>query len=137
MYLEIQKKMGNNCPVLFLQEENNTQGQNVYRIRPSPFDMAGGTQQSNNTVPVVVKDASRVSTIYNTNQTPGFDPTSQYIGVYTNIDAIHDSTNNDLVSYNAMDTKWAGIIATEKAIQSGKYDENNVEPPKFLSVPKN
>jgi len=41
-YLEAQRKIGNNCPILFLQEENNAQGEDVFRIRPSPFDMQGG-----------------------------------------------------------------------------------------------
>ena len=136
MYLETQKKLGNNCPVLFLQEENNTQGQNVYRIRPSPFDTQGGTQYTNNTVPVVVKDASRDSRIYNTGMYPGFDPTSQYNGVYTNLDVIHDSTNVG-ISDNPADINWGGVMVTENAVQTGKYDMNNVEPPKLLPAPKN
>ena len=40
-YLEIQRKSGINCPVLYLQQENNAQGQDVYRMRPSPFDLQG------------------------------------------------------------------------------------------------
>jgi hypothetical protein len=41
-YLKMQRKQGNNCPVLYLQKENNAQGNDVYRIRPSPFDKQGG-----------------------------------------------------------------------------------------------
>jgi len=41
-YLEIQNNKGFSCPLLFLQQECNTQGQDVYRIRPSPFDLQGG-----------------------------------------------------------------------------------------------
>jgi len=41
-YLEIQKSKGNSCPVLYLQQENNAQGNDVYRMRPSPFDKQGG-----------------------------------------------------------------------------------------------
>jgi hypothetical protein len=37
-YLEVQRKKGINCPVLFLQNEVNTQGKEVYRVRPNPFD---------------------------------------------------------------------------------------------------
>ena len=38
-FVRIQEKNGINCPILYLQEEVNTQGENVYRMRPSPFDM--------------------------------------------------------------------------------------------------
>ena len=37
-YLEIQRRAGTVCPVLFLQYESTTQGTDVYRMRPSPFD---------------------------------------------------------------------------------------------------
>ena len=38
-YLEIQKEKGLHCPVLFLQEENNAQGENVYKVHPSQFQL--------------------------------------------------------------------------------------------------
>ena len=44
-YVKVQRyNYGNDCPVLYLQEENDTQGNNVYRVRPGPFDTQGGTQ---------------------------------------------------------------------------------------------
>jgi hypothetical protein len=43
-YVKVQRETNDNyCPVLFLQEESNAQGQNVYRVRPGPFDQQGGT----------------------------------------------------------------------------------------------
>ena len=42
-YLEIQRRAGTVCPVLFLQYESTAQGTDVYRMRPSPFDLQGGT----------------------------------------------------------------------------------------------
>ena len=33
---------GEVSPVLFLQEETNAQGEDVFRVRPSPFDLQGG-----------------------------------------------------------------------------------------------
>jgi len=41
-YVNYQKTLGNDCPVLFLQQENDAQGNDVYRLRPSPFDQHGG-----------------------------------------------------------------------------------------------
>lgn len=43
-YVKVQRETNDNyCPVLFLQEESNAQGQNVFRVRPGPFDQRGGT----------------------------------------------------------------------------------------------
>ena len=42
MYVEDQRKRGLRCPILFLQKENNAQGENVYRMRESPTELNGG-----------------------------------------------------------------------------------------------
>lgn len=159
-YLEGQRSQGIDCPVLFLQKENNAQGDNVYRIRPSPFDLEGGlppmippifSNEANSqainqylsgaglsgSVPsspdhpnvVNIMDASRENTKYNSNQYAGFDPQGLYVGIYTNIDQIHDSTNHSHLSDNPMDPNWAGIQYTNQSILSGKYAENNVSKP--------
>jgi hypothetical protein len=161
-YLETQRKNGINCPVLYLQQENDAQGKDVYRIRPSPFDQQGGnppiqltrsqfnhqdiqkgpppTIVTNNPFindpnkPIPVIDASRENPPYNTNNYAGFDPTNQYVGVYTNIDAIHDSTRVSQLSDNPMDENWAGVLYTENSVQSGKYDDNNVVKPTYFNT---
>jgi len=146
-YLAQQRKNGYDCPILYLQQENNAQGQDVYRIRPSPFDPQGGLPPITNlnqpaaapvgpaAGPVTVKDASREHGPYNKNNYSGFDPTSQYVGVYTNIDVIHDTTKAVPISDNPMDPNWGGVDVTNQAIESGKYDENNVVKP-MLFQPK-
>jgi cytoskeletal protein RodZ len=77
---------------------------------------------------IEVQDASRDSKIYNTNMYAGFDPTSQYVGVYTNLDQIHQSTSFSELSENPMDANWGGVLYTKEAVDSGKYDENLVVP---------
>jgi hypothetical protein len=139
-YLEIQRSKGINCPVLFLQQESNTQGEDVFRLRPSPFDLQGGLPQMSNLNDnankiVTVTDANRKNYPYNANNYPGFDPTSQYIGVYTNLDIIHDKTQTNKISDNPMDPNWAGTIYTQQMIDSGKYLENQVTRP-VLTTPK-
>ena len=142
-YLAQQRKIGNDCPILYLQQENNAQGQDVYRIRPSPFDPQGGLPPITNlnqpaagpAGPVVVKDASRQHGPYNKNNYSGFDPTSQYVGVYTNIDVIHDTTKAVPMSDNPMDPNWGGVDVTNEAVESGKYSENSVIKP-MLFQPK-
>lgn len=140
-YLEIQRKMGKHCPVLYLQQENNAQGQDVYRIRPNPFDLQGGlpaiqnipTQTETKPLSIITpEDASRDNAPYNKGNYSGFDPYGQYIGLYTTVDAVHDSTEKNALSDNPMDTNWGGVDYTQKAVDSGKYEENNIYKPKLF-----
>jgi len=135
-YVNKQREQGYTCPVLYLQQENNAQGQDVYRIRPSPLSVQGGlpTVTDLPRKPVPVADASRDSKIYNKGNYPGFDSHYQYNGIYTNLDQIHDSTENAPISDNPMDTNWGGVIHSQQMIDSGKYNENTVGKP--LMVPK-
>lgn len=86
--------------------------------------------QSNNIVPTpfMVQDANRDDLTYNTNMYAGFDPTSQYVGVYTNLDKIHESTSYSELSDNPMDSNWGGVLYTKDAVDSGKYADNVVMP---------
>ena len=141
-YLEIQKGKGNSCPVIYLQQENNAQGNDVYRMRPSPFDKQGGlpvesaatTSQSGAVSNAIQRaDASRSNPPYNKDQYPGFDPTGQYVGRYTDVDAVHDSTNAKKISDNPMDSKWAGITYTQQMVDSGKYVDREITKPTFFN----
>jgi hypothetical protein len=136
-YLAIQKKKNGGkmaCPVLYLQEETNTQGQNVFRVRPGPFDQGAGLPQTSvlfkqpiKTIPVM--DASRENGQYNENEYAGFDPYGQHIGQYTDLDKIHDSTMlGNKISDNPMDVNWGGVLYTHDAVVSGKYKENEIIP---------
>jgi hypothetical protein len=78
-----------------------------------------------NNTPVKVKDASRESN-YNTNQYAGFDPYGLYVGKITNVDEIGISTEKNKISDNPMDPNWGGVMHTQSAVDSGKYDENIV-----------
>ena len=129
-YLYSQEQKGVHCPALFLQQEVNAQGKDVYRMRPSPFYVEGGLPPLPTEMPTGIQqvvDSSRENPPYNANNYPGFDPHNQYTGVYTNIDQIHDSTmDKDAVSENAMDPNWGGVEVTIQAVNSGKYDDNLV-----------
>lgn len=124
-YLEIQRKKGIRCPVLYLQKENDAQGNDVYRFRPNPFGLDAGvspymmtraefahqdsilqnppptilmgqtTASNNQTQPIPYIDASRENGIYNKGNYAGYDPHGLYQGIYTDIDKIHDSTSKD------------------------------------------
>jgi hypothetical protein len=136
-YLEEQKKENGGkptCPLIYLQEEVNTQGENVFRVRPGPFYNGGGLPQTSilyqppaNIAPII--DASRDSKKYNVGTYPGFDPYGQQIGQYSELDKIHDSTMlGNKMSDNPMDVNWGGVIYTHDAVASGKYKDNEILP---------
>ena len=129
-YLDEQKTKGIICPVLYLQQENDVQGNDVYRVRPSPFNQAGGMAPVEVTP---IKDASRANYPYNSNQYPGIDPYGIQIGVYNELDEIHDSTALEKTSDNPMDTNWGGAEFTRGKVESGKYDDNIVEKPVYFN----
>jgi len=86
--------------------------------------------------PVTVVDASRENKPYNEGNYAGFDPQGQYIGTYTNLDQIHNSTKQNKISDNPMDPNWAGVTYTQQMIDSGKYADNNITRP-VLGAPPN
>ena len=133
-YVNVRRNSGEICPILFLQQEVNTQGDEVYRARPSPFDMQGGLPTN---VPLVYKedtnkmlvpylDATKQNPPYNTDHYNGFDPYGQHIGQITELDMLHKSTQKDAQSKNPMDTNWGGVLYTQQAVERGDYKDREV-----------
>lgn len=143
-YLEIQRKAGTVCPVLFLQYESTTQGTDVYRMRPSPFDLQGGTPPNiDPTVfgklssidgnPIQVLDANRDGA-YNQGMYAGFDPYGLHVGQRTELDIVHESTaKKGPDSENPMDFNWGGVQVTENAVRSGAYVDRYVSKPQYFT----
>ena len=144
VHLERERTKGNNCPVLYLQAENNTQGETVYRARPSPFDMQGGLQtqvpevlykENAQKMLVPIMDASRGNPPYNVKHYAGFDAHGQHVGQTTTLDEIHASTSKQPASDNAMDGNWGGVKHTQNAVKVGKYKDREVTKPNHASHP--
>ena len=129
---------GKNCPILFLQQENNAQGNDVYRIRPSPYNPFAGVPANSPLVRsyggkvINEMDASRDNG-YNSNMYAGFDPDNLFIGRRTELDVIHESTENAPLSDNPMDSNWGGVLYTQSQVDSGKYVENEVGPTNYVT----
>lgn len=115
---------------MYLQEENDVQGNDVYRMRPSPFDLQGGMQPINGGKPVM--DASRDGS-YNKNMFAGFDPHGQDVGIVNELDIIHASTSSSGISDSPMDTNWGGVQHTQEAVDSGKYEKRQVTKPVYFT----
>jgi len=120
-YNQEQRKAGNDCPVLFVRQEFDAQGNAIMRTAQSPF--MGGKPQ--------FIDADRENPPYNKDNYPGFDPTGLYNGVRTVLDEIHDVTAKRPVSDNPLDPNWGGVQHTQVSVDSGKYDGNKVTKPSF------
>lgn len=131
-YIKWQKHYGINCPVLFLQRSYDAQGKAIYQARPDIYDVQGGLPATipAGEQPVEISklvDAGRNDPPYNKNSFPAYDPMNLYQGEYTPLDKMyHEQEETQALSDNPMDTNWGGIDYTEKAIDSGKYADNEV-----------
>lgn len=145
-YLENQQKQSNekNCPVLFLQEESNAQGEQVFRIRPTIDGTLNGLPATTTYVPGVVlsqlgnpsppsPSPPQASPLPEGEHYSAFDPHGQSIGEFTALDAIHIQGEQQYMSPNAMDPNWGGNKYTESLVESGAYAGNYVSK---VTLPK-
>jgi len=134
-FVDWQRSQNIKCPILFLQQNYDAQGNAVFSARSSPDNLQGGlsnmylgnNSQDNefeNEEYNKLLDASRDDPPYNKNSYPGFDPQNQYIGLNTPLDKMFHEKGQ--VSANAMDTNWGGVKYTRSLIDKGQYKDNNV-----------
>lgn len=156
-YLEKQRENGLRCPVLYLQEENNAQGETVFRVRPTLDGTQNGLPATTTIIPgellaaqvgptppmdappgVVrdIKDATHDNPPYNHGGYAPFDPYGQNVGDFTRLDEIHRIGEKSYMSDNPMDPNWGGADYSKARVQSGIYDDNIVTRP-VLITPKN
>jgi hypothetical protein len=125
-FLKWQKGAGIRCPVLYVQNSYDAQGNRVYKVRPSVNELDGGLPPS---IPPPIEftklvDASHADKPYNENSFPGFDQTDYYVGTYTPLEAMKHAEANMLYSANAMDPNWGGESYTSALVENGYYDGN-------------
>ena len=145
-FLDWQRSQGIRCPVLYLQESYDAQGNPVYKARPSVSEPQAGLPPSiassagdiiqestlgdSNALaypnPTLLVDATRNDPPYNKNSYPAYDETSYYIGTTTPLDAMDLSQEKSGVSPNPMDPNWGGWQYTEDLVNTGYYKENEV-----------
>lgn len=135
-FLDWQHSQGIRCPVLFLQQTYDAQGNPVYKVRPGVSEQQGGLPPSYHLPPnpTLLVDATRNDPPYNTNSLPSYDESSYYVGTTTPLDKMNNNQNsvqdeNMLYagpSPNPMDTNWGGADYTQSLIDKGYYAENEV-----------
>lgn len=118
---------GIRCPILFLQYSYDTQGNPVYKIRPSPLDLQGGLSPNVPYSPapaalVQMMDASRDNPPFNNEMYAGFDPLNFNMGDHTPLDAAFREKELTMkYSDNPMDANWGGTRYSEAVVNSGVY----------------
>jgi hypothetical protein len=144
-FLAWQRSQGIRCPVLYLQESFDPQGNSVYKVRPSITDPQGGLPPSivSSSGPMIkdrdlgiskpqypnpslLVDATRNDPPYNKNSYPAYDQSSYYIGKTTPLDGMNILESQQAVSPDAMEPNWGGAAYTQSLIDKGVYNENNV-----------
>ena len=124
-FTDWQRSQNIKCPVLYLQESYDVQGETVYKARASPTNSQGGVPDQ----PVEkLLDAGRDDMPFNKNSFPGIDTHDQYIGLNTPLDQMYNETGSS-VSPNPMDTNWGGQEFTRNLVEKGYYDDRVVSKP--------
>jgi hypothetical protein len=141
-FLDWQHSQGIHCPVLYLQQTYDAQGNPVYKVRPSVMEPSGGLPPSLARPPVsgsgsgsgladpnptLLVDATQSDAPYNKNSYPAFDPSSQYVGSTTPLDRMNQEQQAQPVSPDPMDPNWGGAAFTQNLVDQGVYKENEVQ----------
>lgn len=92
-----QQSQGIRCPVLYLQEVYDTQGNRVYKSRPSPENPQSGLPDAFPVEDTKLLDAGRDDPPFNKNSYPAYDQQSQYIGLKTPLDNMYN-TNTRMIN---------------------------------------
>lgn len=141
-FLEWQRGAGIVCPVLYLQNTYDAQGNRVYKVRPSVTELQGGLPPSLTTPfpesgenPVYLGNIEMDELPYespsliNPNNIKPIDNQIPVISANeitkTNINP-NANTDNLLYSPDAMDPNWGGAAYTESLIDAGYYQGNEV-----------
>lgn len=122
-FINWQRSQGIRCPILFLRESKDIQGNKVYTSYPSP------DSDYPSLMPEPVSkliDANRDNYPYNYNMYPGYDENNQYIGLNTPLDQMFHEPSN-VISDNPMDPNWGGAAYTQSLVNKGYYKGDKVK----------
>jgi hypothetical protein len=135
-FVKREESLGRNCPVLYLQNSMNAQGEREYKIRPKPDDLNNGAPPVRVTKKTytnmfkgtgLLNDATMDDKPYNVNSYPGFDSSDQQIGEKTPLDLMDLIQQTKEKSPNPQDPNWGGAQYTQELVDSDYYVENNVK----------
>jgi hypothetical protein len=133
-FLKWQSTVGIKCPVLYVQNTYDAQGNRVYKIRPSVTEPQGGLPPSvsNNSTTTSVNDTSLITkTMPDIMKTKSDDDKKMFdLKQFNNIQypdyfapkvPVFNTKDDDPMNHN-----WGGKAHTEKSVSEGKYAEREV-----------
>jgi hypothetical protein len=151
-FLNWQRSQNIRCPVLYLQETYDAQGNRVYKSRPSVSEQQAGLPPSASPPvgiasqvpplmesalepvgnpaypnPTLLVDATRNDPPYNKNSYPAYDQTSYYVGTTTPLDVMNMKQEAASISPDPMDPNWGGAEYTEDLVNKGYYKQDEVQ----------
>ena len=151
-FLEWQRSQNIRCPVLYLQETYDAQGNRVYKSRPSisepqfglppsivaPVGVASQVPPLMESAlepvgepaypnPTLLVDATRNDPPYNQGSYPAHDQTNYYIGTTTPLDVMNMKQEQAPISPDPMDPNWGGAAYTQSLVDKGYYKDNEVK----------
>lgn len=132
-FVQWQKSQNIDCPILFLDTTYDTQNNEVYKVTSNPFEQPEVVLQTDLIRPgdqwiTPLTNAGRDNPPYNQSPIPpdAFDPNNQYIGSFTPLDKIFQSSK--IPSPNPMDPNWGGHSFTQSKIDQGYYIGDLIYP---------
>jgi len=119
-FLEWQRSQGIRCPVLYLQQSFDAQGERVFKVRPDVGELQGGTLPSSN--------LGEETAYYDTNMLEDIHDDSQYqTSMMAPSDQILQEIQAGPISPDPMDPNWGGAEYTQSLVDKGYYKENEVQ----------
>jgi len=131
-FLEWQRSKNIRCPVLYLQQSYDAQGNRVYKPRPNINDPQGGlppaTTQSTSGSLILSPPTNNHNSSANTTEAP-YSVTDNGIN-YTMTGSSSSSKKSNKsrkLSPNPMDPNWGGEAYTQELVDKGYYKGNEVK----------
>jgi hypothetical protein len=119
-FLEWQRSQGIRCPVLYLQQSFDAQGERVFKVRPDVTELQGGTLPSCN--------FGEETAYYDTSILEEIHDDSQYqMSTLAPSDQILQEIQAGPISPDPMDPNWGGAEYTQSLVDKGYYKENEVQ----------
>lgn len=132
-FLDWQHSQGIRCPVLYLQQSYDTQGSEVYKVRPDIIEPEGGMSPvapsyiSNRLSQPTYKSRSNIDEkAFNANKFNTYESTPYTLSKMTEQEEIDYEHKRKGKSPNPMDPNWGGAEYTQSLVDKGYYKDNEV-----------
>ncbi len=133
-FLEWQRSQGIRCPVLYLQETYDAQGNAVFKARPSVSELQGGIPS--NTSPSNTSPSNTSPSTMGIPNTLAYADTKILMDITKDTqyhkaslspsDQISKEQGEQPISPDPMDPNWGGAEYTQSLVDKGFYAENEV-----------